>query len=371
MEGFEQALSRFQAAVRFLALTTVVIDLATLAPRYRRPGLAIGAVSLSVGHGLWASRRLLRSGRPDARVSRTEVPLAMGLILADRLCAGGEVPQTGPRPAIDYAGNAALLYASQQPSLADAVPAIAALAVAELVAFGGEQRGRLGRYLVDLLVVTEGLIANSIVRELRQQADAIDSATARAAAEAAQRAEEQERRRQQREVHDSVLQTLELIGGGWTVDLELVEQRIDLEIDQLRSMLGDGERHLSGDLAGGLARLASEFAARNLTVHTSLAWVQDPATPGAVDALIAATRESLTNVVKHAGVDQARVVATTTDAEVVVQVIDEGIGFATGGGTAGFGVAESLRARLSEVNGSVLITSQPGIGTSVELRVPR
>ena len=111
--GFERALSRFQTAVRFAALASVVTDLSILAPRYRRPKLAIGAVALSVGHGLWASGRLLRSGRPDPLVGTSEVPAALALILAERVSAGSGVPLTGPRPAIDYAGNAALLHSSQ------------------------------------------------------------------------------------------------------------------------------------------------------------------------------------------------------------------------------------------------------------------
>lgn len=61
---------------------------------------------------------------------------------------------------------------------------------------------------------------------------------------------------------------------------------------------------------------------------------------------------------------------------VVVTVRDDGVGMAAGrmeraAAEGRLGLAVSVRGRIRELGGTVIVTSRPGAGTEVELRVPR
>jgi two-component sensor histidine kinase len=94
-------------------------------------------------------------------------------------------------------------------------------------------------------------------------------------------------------------------------------------------------------------------------------------------ALAAATAEALDNVRRHAGPDARAWVLVEDDGDAVtVSVRDDGRGFAgdrlAEAEAAGrLGVAQSIVGRLRDVGGKACLTSSPGQGTEVELRVPR
>ncbi len=83
--------------------------------------------------------------------------------------------------------------------------------------------------------------------------------------------------------------------------------------------------------------------------------------------------EVLFNVVKHAGVTQARLAAWEDEGEVVVLIEDAGVGFdpaaVSGGRLGGFGLS-SVHERLRLVGGRFEIESAPGEGTRVTLSAP-
>jgi PAS domain S-box-containing protein len=91
--------------------------------------------------------------------------------------------------------------------------------------------------------------------------------------------------------------------------------------------------------------------------------------------LFEAVRELLFNVVKHAGVDQARVeVARIDEGKIQVTVTDSGVGFAPEridyqSGTGGFGLF-SIRERLSYLGGHMEVESAPGQGSRFVLVAP-
>jgi two-component system, NarL family, sensor kinase len=87
-------------------------------------------------------------------------------------------------------------------------------------------------------------------------------------------------------------------------------------------------------------------------------------------------QESLTNTLKHSGAQRAAVSLTADAAAVRVRIADAGAGFdpdatldavpaATGVGLPG------MRDRVELFGGRLTLTSAPGRGTEVELRVPR
>src|SRR5439155_912957 len=78
--------------------------------------------------------------------------------------------------------------------------------------------------------------------------------------------------------------------------------------------------------------------------------------------------ESLTNAAKHANASEARIEISTTNAEVVVEVGDDG------GGGAGMDRGSGLRGladRIEALGGQLDLTSPPGGGTVVRATLPR
>ncbi|MEV6305826.1 sensor histidine kinase [Actinoplanes sp. NPDC051861] len=85
-------------------------------------------------------------------------------------------------------------------------------------------------------------------------------------------------------------------------------------------------------------------------------------------ALYRVAQEALTNARRHAGADRVSVVLRCADGTVVLEVADNGRGFAVesadGNGLSG------MRERLAALGGSVRVESAPGAGTRVVARLP-
>ena len=87
--------------------------------------------------------------------------------------------------------------------------------------------------------------------------------------------------------------------------------------------------------------------------------------------MVAATKEALTNVAKHAGVAQVSVYAEVHDGLAEIFVRDRGVGFDPAGiGPDRHGVADSIIERMRRHGGSGTVDSTPGGGTEVRLRMP-
>jgi len=77
--------------------------------------------------------------------------------------------------------------------------------------------------------------------------------------------------------------------------------------------------------------------------------------------------EALTNVIKHAGADQARVRALATGDRLEVEVFDDGRGGADPTGGSGLiGLAD----RVEAVGGSMSVNSPAGTGTTLSVSLP-
>lgn len=84
-------------------------------------------------------------------------------------------------------------------------------------------------------------------------------------------------------------------------------------------------------------------------------------------------REALTNVRKHARAHRVDVLAETDPTGLLLRITDDGVGFVpeeTEAGPPGHLGLVSMRERAELVGGRCLISSAPGAGTTVELRVP-
>jgi signal transduction histidine kinase len=192
-----------------------------------------------------------------------------------------------------------------------------------------------------------------------------------------------ERARLARDIHDSVLQVLALVQrrgaelGGEAADLGRLAGEQEAALRALVSAAAPVEPG-AGGAAPQTVNLASALA-RHTGPDVTLAAPAEPVPvpAGTADAVAGAVAAALDNVRRHCGdrPPRAWVLLESEDGTVTVTVRDEGPGIPTGrlelaASEGRLGVTQSIQGRIAEVGGEVVITSAPGQGTEVELRVP-
>lgn len=365
--GFETVVWRALAGFRALGLVYAVVVYLRRYDEYAHPAagwvvLALMAVWTVVVGGLY--------GRPSGRgwpVLAVDLAIACLAVVGTRalddparIAAGA---QTLP---VTWAAAPVLAFAIKGgwPAGVGAAAAVGAADVAH--------RGALTVPTMNNIVLL--LLAGAVVGWTVSLARRGESALARAlAVEAASR----ERERLSRDIHDSVLQVLALVGrrgqqaGGEAAEIGRLAAEQELA---LRALVGsprtDGATGVV-DLRG----LLSAYASSTVTVST-------PATPVVLTAhrareIAAAVGAALANVAAHAGPAARTWVLLEHDGhEVVASVRDDGCGFDAGVRLAEaraegrLGVASSIEGRVRDLGGTMTVESAPGAGTEVELRVP-
>jgi signal transduction histidine kinase len=201
-------------------------------------------------------------------------------------------------------------------------------------------------------------------------------------------AQEEERRRVAREMHDDWTQRL----AALSIDCVKIEQLIGPRargLDLLHSVQADLIR-LSEDVhdlsrqlhpsilddLGLVEALRSECAgfSRREGIAVDYRPEDVPASLPRDVALCVyrVAQEALRNVAKHAGARVALVTLARTGPDLVLRVRDEGRGFDPSSAhcRAGLGLS-GMQERARLIGADLSITSSPGGGTAVELRVPR
>lgn len=203
-----------------------------------------------------------------------------------------------------------------------------------------------------------------------------------------QAAVEEERRRIATDIHDGVLSQLSALGRrAEYASLLLAEDPKAAEDEMLRVVALAGEVHegirwivraLRQDpaqltLGGELTRITDRFRRNtDLIVELSLPVDEPQVSVDTIRHLGYIVTEALTNVWKHAGVEEASVVVHFVNSQARVQVIDVGCGFDPGEfgpGQAGLGLW-NMRERAQEIGGDIDIRSSIGNGTQVTVSVP-
>lgn len=190
-----------------------------------------------------------------------------------------------------------------------------------------------------------------------------------------ERIREQERAEIASHLHDSVLQTLTIIQRQAN-DPRRVAALARRQERELRSWLyGDDAtgRSPSGDAVtlGAMVHAVTDEIEATYDVRVEVVRVGDAQLDDRVTALVAATREALTNAAKHAGVTTVDVYVEVGKDAVEVFVRDRGLGFVLAEVAPDRrGIAESILGRMERVGGSARVTSRPGFGTEVHLRLP-
>ena len=83
-----------------------------------------------------------------------------------------------------------------------------------------------------------------------------------------------------------------------------------------------------------------------------------------------AFREALNNAVRHSGASEVRVAMEVVDGDLCIRVSDNGKGFGAADALPGRDGLAIMRERMESLGGRCDVRSQPGAGTTVELRLP-
>jgi signal transduction histidine kinase len=182
-----------------------------------------------------------------------------------------------------------------------------------------------------------------------------------------------ERARLAAHLHDSVLQTLTLIQRNAS-DPQRTAQIARQQERELRQWLYGKEppRPGSARLDPALQEVANRVEQHH-GVKVEVVTVGDnrDLDPAAIEALVAATQEAVTNAAKHAGVSKIDVFAERRPDGIEVFVRDAGIGFDQDLiGDDRQGIRSSIIDRMERHGGRAAIHSTPGAGTEVELIQP-
>jgi signal transduction histidine kinase len=194
-----------------------------------------------------------------------------------------------------------------------------------------------------------------------------------------------ERDRIAREMHDGVVQSLFSISLG----LELCKKRIDRDPHGVILRLDELQTHLNSSMAE-LRRFIYDLRSAKLTelglVGAIDYWINDVTrgrdvrgqlvvsgtlpslTPWQEACLYRVAKESVSNIIKHAGASHFEVQLAGSDDQVTLIIADDGCGFdaiaAVNGGGVGIGL-QSIRERVSRADGTLRVESTPGRGTTI------
>lgn len=181
-------------------------------------------------------------------------------------------------------------------------------------------------------------------------------------------------------IHDTVLSDLTAVMNTVGPIHERARARFRTDVATLAdaSWLRESRIGLALDpndsaLRNGMVAITSELQWRGLTVDITGNPENEVVrlSPEKIEAVHAAVRACLDNVLQHAGVASAEIVLGASEDSVSVMVIDQGVGFNVGAVPADrLGIRSSVVRRIEEVGGSVRVWSKPGHGTSVMLTMP-
>ena len=189
-------------------------------------------------------------------------------------------------------------------------------------------------------------------------------------AERLERTRTQERAEVAARVHDSVMQTLALIQRH-ADDPRRVATLARQQERELRAWLYGRRSDDDATLVGAVDAAAAEVEQLH-GIRVDIVSAGDAPLDERLAALVLAAREAMTNAAKFAGVDAVSVYVEAGEGGSSVFVRDRGVGFDPKTVPPDrHGLRESIELRMARHGGSATVTSAPGAGTEVELRMAR
>ena len=241
---------------------------------------------------------------------------------------------------------------------------------------------------VSFLVV--GYFINTLMSRLKQQQASLARANAQLAHYASTLEHltiSRERNRMARELHDTLAHTLsglsvqlETAKAYWDVDPTTAQRLLDKSLTATRDGLQETRRALKSLRASSLddlglllaVRQLAESAAERANLQLDLTLPATlPALPETVEqCLYRVAQEAIANVVHHANAKTLTVHLTYNNADCVLTVQDDGLGFDLHDVDQAdhFGLT-GMRERAALVGGDLVIESRQGEGTKVQVRI--
>jgi signal transduction histidine kinase len=202
-----------------------------------------------------------------------------------------------------------------------------------------------------------------------------------------------ERSRIAREIHDTLAQGYVGISVQLEVLAELLRhnkpdaatKHLDLIRNYVREGLADARQSIwalrsqdSGEttLPVKLRRMVEAEGNHGLEARFSLFGAYRPMPPGTEQEFLRVAQEAIHNVKKHAGANHLFVQLEYGPDKIALEVRDDGRGFAAGEkqrlvaeheGTGHFGLT-GMKERAAAIGGTLEVTSEPGVGTTVRLQ---
>ncbi len=184
-------------------------------------------------------------------------------------------------------------------------------------------------------------------------------------AERTARALETERLALANELHDSVLQTLQVIRTD-ADDADRVRYLVRSEERAIDRMINRYRRPDADGLEAAILAVRDEVETlHNVEIRTVIR--DDVALSPPVVAAVEATREALTNAARHSEASVVNLYSELDGDRVRIYVRDRGVGFDPNTVEEGRGLRHSLRRRMESAGGTLQVTSVPHHGTEIEI----
>jgi signal transduction histidine kinase len=220
---------------------------------------------------------------------------------------------------------------------------------------------------IQFLVV--GLIAGWAFDSLRNGEASRRRVEAELRAEQAATARHEERARLAGQLHDSVLQTLQMIRANADEGAEVrylarrQERELRKTIDEYRS---PHERSFRAELLGARDRVED-----TCRIEIEAVVRDDAPLDAGLAAAIEAAGEAMMNAAKHSGARQIHLYSELSPSQLRINVRDRGHGISSHPVYTPQWLAESLRSRLLPFGGSVEVTCPVQDGTDVSITLDR
>jgi PAS domain S-box-containing protein len=235
------------------------------------------------------------------------------------------------------------------------------------------------------------LVINSDITERKRAEESLvlQKEQLRALAERLQRVREEDRKQVARDLHDQIGQILTAIKMDMTWVTRHLPESQDMVCSRLKesiAMIDDSVKAVrticSGlrpgvlddlGLAAAIEWQANDFAARNdVHCHVTVPPVDLHLDGDRATATFRIFQECLTNIIRHAQAKSVRIELIQEEESILLVVEDDGIGFCESSAPNAFASLGLLgmKERAQFCGGDALITSSPGSGTKVTVRVP-
>ncbi|KXK59962.1 histidine kinase [Micromonospora rosaria] len=396
-------------------LAGAAVALTVRTPPVRVP-LLVAAVVVLTAWSFWYAAHALRRGFRPALVLGDVALTTATCLLVPHLVAPEVLPGEGSWVAVLASTTVINAQATAPPrwSLPAGLLVTAGYAAgASWAGQGGEARAHAATLLVQAGCAA---LMTSVMRRRIGRADRAFADYQRLTREAvAARTARQVERQQNRDLHDTVLGTLTMVGlGAVREGSPALRDRCAADLRTLTDPTDQADPATTADPATAADAATAPTTADAARVATTADAVTVPTTADATDgsradrptvaldhrlravldrlpdlpvaaslppcrvptavadALAASVRATLSNVVRHAPGARVTLRLTGAPTAVVVEVTDDGPGFDPGTVPAHrYGLRESVRGRTEAVGGRVTVHSRPGSGTRIRLEWPR